>query len=222
MPDPNEPAAQAVTAQPAQTTEAPAAAQAAAATVTPQAGDPANESISLSEAKKLRKEAKALRERLSEAEEARKKLEQAQMTDAEKTAAELKETSAKLEKLQGQHQSDITHYAVALASQKLGVVDPEVVARLIDPAELQYDKEGLPTNVEKLVAELIEEKPYLKATTGTQATPPPTSAGAVTNPATQATGSPNSAAATRPGNFDEYLKNKDLIWRSIQDGSYQG
>ena len=52
--------------------------------------------------------------------------------------------------------------AIMREAARLGVVDPEIVARLIDRAAIEFDEQGEPRNVGALVEELIKAKPYLR------------------------------------------------------------
>ena len=50
---------------------------------------------------------------------------------------------------------------VAMASARLGVVDPEAAYRLLDTDDLDFDDKGQPTNVEAALKNLIRERPWL-------------------------------------------------------------
>lgn len=52
--------------------------------------------------------------------------------------------------------------AIMREAARLGVVDAEIVARLIDRAAIEFDEQGEPRNVGALVEELIKAKPYLR------------------------------------------------------------
>lgn len=85
---------------------------------------------------------------LSEKEKAEKAAATAQQT-AETATAKLKETTLK--------------YEVQLAAARLDANDPADVLAMIDRSKIEYDKDsGDPTNISKLVEELLKAKPYLK------------------------------------------------------------
>lgn len=50
---------------------------------------------------------------------------------------------------------------VAMASAKLGIVDPEAAYRLLDTDDLDFDDKGQPTNVEAALKGLTRERPWL-------------------------------------------------------------
>jgi hypothetical protein len=61
-------------------------------------------------------------------------------------------------------QARIVRYEVERQASKLGIIDPDAAARLLDPAEFEYDEDGLPTNSEKLLKDLLKNKSYLAST----------------------------------------------------------
>lgn len=61
-------------------------------------------------------------------------------------------------------QSEITAKAA-----KLGIVDTDAAYRLLDHDQLEYDESGRPTNVEKMLVEMLKERTWL-AGGGTSAT----------------------------------------------------
>lgn len=52
--------------------------------------------------------------------------------------------------------------AVMVEAQKLEIVDPDAAFKLLDVENVEYDGEK-PSNIADLLAELIEQRPYLKA-----------------------------------------------------------
>jgi len=162
----------------------------------PQAGD-GQETISLAEAKKLRSEAANLRERLKaadakakELDDLKAQLEAANLSDKEKLEKRLAKLQAEHEQAQRQLQERTIHYEVRLQAAAAGVNPKHLdkVARLIDWAALEYDDEGQPTNVQALIAALLEDMPELKmpqaasAPTGGPPPKPPAPAVPAMNP----------------------------------------
>ena len=104
---------------------------------------------------------------------------------------------------------------------KLGL-DPDMAARLIDWSDLDYDDDGKPKNVEKLVTELVKKWPNLiggaPAANGTNGSTPrtPATGGGTTNPSSQyRQGVPITDAVyqelIKPENKTEYMARRDDI-----------
>lgn len=51
----------------------------------------------------------------------------------------------------------------AITTAETRVADPEVALKLIDQTRLKFDANGRPENLNDLLKELVEQKPYLKA-----------------------------------------------------------
>lgn len=140
----------------------------------------------------LRKEVESLKAALKKANaESRDHRIKAKELDDLKAQIEAEKLSEKekLEKqlatLQTQHNEAIRtaqertiNYEVRLQAAQLGIADPNDAVKLLDWSEIEYDDNGLPTNVQDLLSALLKAKPYLKAQ---QSKPTPTSGGA-TNP----------------------------------------
>lgn len=142
------------------------AAQAAAGTDGSQHADgqaPAGgeETISLDEARKLRREAQGLRKRLAELETADNKRKQAELSELELAQARLKELETQISTAAKAHQDQVLRYEVMLKASAMNVVDPEAVVRLLDVSSLEFDDDGRPTNVEKALKDLLKAKSYL-------------------------------------------------------------
>lgn len=89
---------------------------------------------------------------LSEKERAEKAAKDAKAAE-ESATARLKETTLK--------------YEVQLAAARLEANDPADVLAMIDRSKIEYDKDtGDPTNIAKLVEDLLKTKPYLKKSGG--------------------------------------------------------
>lgn len=146
--------------QVAETTEAQAAeteaqAQAAGSTTEDEREDAA---LTPSAARALRSEAARARVRLKEAEDQLAKARQAEMTEQEKLAEQTTTLRAELD----QAHAETRDLRVQLAAVKLGIVDPEAAAKLLD-----WDTVTDPTDlkqVSRALKALLQDKPYLAGT----------------------------------------------------------
>ena len=152
----------------------------------PQAGD-GQEVISLEEARKLRRESQTLRKRLQGYEDAEKAQQEAQLSEHDRLSKRLADLQASHDAYVAQTQQRLVRYEVERQASKLGIIDPEAAAKLIDTSAFEQDEQGVPTNAEKLLKDLIKQKPYLA---------PPTEAPAESSPAQTAT--PNKTAPAVP------------------------
>jgi septal ring factor EnvC (AmiA/AmiB activator) len=99
--------------------------------------------------------------KLSAYEEAEKAAKEAQLSEIEKTQTKLSELQAQHETYKQQTQTRIIRYEVQQQAAKLGIIDPDAAAKLLDWSELEYAEDGTPTNAEKLLTALVKSKPYL-------------------------------------------------------------
>src|SRR5258708_1421788 len=124
----------------------------------------------------LRKENAGHRTKLKKFEDDETQRTQAQMSEQEKlqkTAADLQskydsDTSALTER--------IVRYEVERQAARLGIIDPDAAAQLIDWDALEYDEDGTPRNADTLLKDLLKAKPYLAGKAA------PSTAGGATNP----------------------------------------
>ena len=133
----------------------------------PQAGTqtsgqkPPAETFDAEYVKSLRGEAAGYRKKAADFEAKLKEIEDSKLSETDK----LNKRVADLEKLQSEgirdRQERIVKYEVMLGAQKLGIVDPDAAYRLLDLAELKFDEDGNPTNLEKVLQDLLKAKPYL-------------------------------------------------------------
>lgn len=139
---------------------------------------------------KQRADLKAARERERAAAKERDELkakqrerDEAELSETErltKRAADLEREKAELER---ERQETRNVRAVEKAANKHGAADPEDVYKLLDVSQFEHDGEGNLANADKLVADLLKQKPYL-AGKGTNGVPPtPRSNGQVTREA---------------------------------------
>lgn len=108
------------------------------------------------------------RKKLSAYEKAEKEREAATQAAKDAELGEVERTKKQFSDLQAQHneytlrmQDRIVRYEIENQAAKLGIIDPEAAAALLPRASLEYDEDGAPTNAEKLLKDLIKNKPYL-------------------------------------------------------------
>lgn len=116
--------------------------------------------------RKLRAEAAEYRKRLRELESKVKAEEEAKLTEQERLQKRLAELERKETEYQQLLQGRTLEYEVKLHAARLGVVDPEAAYRLLDVKQIEFDEDGKPVNVEKVMRELIAKKPYLAGGNG--------------------------------------------------------
>lgn len=141
-------------------------------TTTPQsqADEGQHETISLEEARKLRSEAQNLRKRekdiaaqLKSYQDAEQAAKDAQLNETERLKKQHADLQSKYETEVRQMQERVVRYEVEAQAHRLGIIDPEAAAKLLDWAELEYEDDGTPKNAEELLKKLVKNKPYLKA-----------------------------------------------------------
>lgn len=112
---------------------------------------------------------KALAESNKENEKRRKDakaIEDAKLTDEERAKGERAEFEAQREAfLVEQAELRVNQQVLGLAG-RLGLVDVDIVTRLIDWDDLEFDDTGAPTNVEAVVKAIIARKPILAGKPG--------------------------------------------------------
>ncbi len=111
--------------------------------------------------RKLRAEAADYRKRLRELEGKVKANEEAKLTEQERLQKRLAELERKEMEYQMTLQARTLEYEVKLHAARLGVVDPEAAYRLLDLKQIEFDDDGKPLNIEKVLKELVAKKSYL-------------------------------------------------------------
>jgi hypothetical protein len=107
---------------------------------------------------KLREENAAHRTKLSTYEKAEADRQAAALSDVEKATKRAAEAEARIQ----QYQQQLAAAHVKLAAQAMGIIDPDLAALAI-AGQLQFGDDGLPTNVDALLKELVKQKAYLVA-----------------------------------------------------------
>jgi hypothetical protein len=142
-------------------TQPPAGTPAAAATPPADPADDGTQAFSLDEARKLRSENSGLRRRLNELEAAERKRAEADLSEVEKANKRIADLERINAEQQVAHQSLVVNAAVISAATKAGFWDPSIAVGLVDLASVEFDENGQPKNVDRLVADLAKAKPRL-------------------------------------------------------------
>lgn len=119
------------------------------------------DSFDIEYVRKLRAEAAEYRRKLRELENKTREDEEKKVSEQENLQKRLTEYERKEAELQQTLRTKTLEYEVKLCAVQLGIVDPEAAYRLLDIEQIEYDKDGNPSNIEKVVKELISKKPYL-------------------------------------------------------------
>jgi hypothetical protein len=150
---------------------------------------------------RLRKENADARKRLSAYEEAEKQAQEAQriadldkLSEIERIKKQHQDAEARLK--QQQQQLVLSH--IREVAKEKGIINPKLIAPVVE-RELEYDKDGEPTNLEAVLDELIKGNPYLVATPAEPATPPAQTVPTPTPPAVPAM-NPGRASFARTNN----------------------
>lgn len=134
------------------------------------------------------------------------------LSEVEKYQKQLSAVQAQYnEALQSIQESRIREQ-VYVHSQKLNIVDAEAASKLLDWSKIEYE-DGIPTNVEKLLKELVAEKKYLIGEK--QAV----SSGGATNPTRSATQNSGELTWDAIGKMtqEEYTRRRPEIQKFINE-----
>lgn len=148
-----------------------------------------DESIANPEAKRYADEAAAHRKRVRELEAKLKEFEDSKLSDQQRIEKQLAELQQQHSEYQTASQQRILKALVRAEATDLGI-NPSLAARLVDLADIEFDDDGEPKNLRKLLKSAAEQF-------GLSAQPakPAVSSGGATNPA-------KSAAANGPMSWD--------------------
>ncbi len=130
-------------------------------------GETTTETLSLSEARELRRELQTLRKRAKEAEEKVQNAESANLSELERAKRKVAALEQEIAKRDEREREHTVQDAAMSAAVKLGYRNPEVAFRLLDRDAIEFNDTGRPKNVERLLKDLAEKEPYLvKPATG--------------------------------------------------------
>lgn len=182
----------------------------------PQAGDP-QPTLTLEQAldalRKARAEAASHRVKLNEYETKQQEAERAKLSKEEQLSAKIADLERDLTERTRQHQERTIQYEVRLHAAKLGIIDPDAAVKLMDWSALEFDQDGNPKNAQKLLKDLVAEKPYLAGT-------PPS--GSVANPPRQNNQTTFTTAQINAMSPEEYQKNRAAIFAAQKEGRIIG
>jgi hypothetical protein len=110
----------------------------------------------------LRKEASENRKKALDAEARLKTLDEAQLSEKEKLEKRAKDLEEANNALTAKLKDTVTRVAIEKAAETAGIIDPKTAhLLLVSSGVLEYDADGAPINLAKVVADLVKEKPYL-------------------------------------------------------------
>ena len=115
------------------------------------------------EIKKVRSEAKNLRARLKDAEAKLAEYESANLSEIEKITQERDTFKSQYEGLIASLKTERIANAATQYAANAGAIEPAAVARLIREADVEWDDELRPTNIDDLVANVKRDMPRLFA-----------------------------------------------------------
>jgi hypothetical protein len=158
------------------------------------------------------------RKKLSTYEEAERKAQEAALSEVERANKRASEAEQRIQ----QYQQQLVSAHVKLAAQAKGIIDPDMAALAIQH-DLEYGDDGMPTNIDKALANLIKNKPYLApklAEPAAQPEPAPASSAQTASPSTPAAPvipamNPGRSTISAPGTTPQGGKPPRLadIWR---------
>jgi hypothetical protein len=145
--------------------------------------DPDRAMKTIAQLREIEKAHKTASKELDELRAYRKQQEEAQLTEQERQAKRMAELEARETALTLAQQDRTLRYEAQLAAVRLGVRPEamELAWRAVDPALVTWDDDGQPTNVETVLAGILDAHPYLKASAAPAA--PAAPALTPTNPA---------------------------------------
>jgi hypothetical protein len=111
--------------------------------------------------RKLRAEAAEYRRKLRELERELRKRDEEKLSETERMRTRLSELERELTQRELALREHTLRYETMLRARELGIIDPDAAYRLLDLSEVEYDESGRPTNIEKLLRELVRKRPYL-------------------------------------------------------------
>lgn len=159
--------------------------------------------------RKLRAEAAEYRKRLRELEGKVKADEEAKLTEQERLQKRLAELERKETEYQMALQARTLEYEVKLRAAQLGIVDPDAAYRLLDLKQIEFDEDGRPANLDKVLKALITAKPYLVGGGG-QVSP--------TNPAQGRVSGQQVFTRSQLRDPKFFAANRDAIMQALREG----
>ena len=127
----------------------------------------------------LRRENAGHRTKLTAFEKAEEERKAAALSELEKAQKKASEVETQLATQTKALQEMRVTLAIERNAAKLNIVDPEAAVKLIDLSAIEYDDNGHPKNIEKLLDDLVKAKPYLVSQPGQ---PKANNSGGASNP----------------------------------------
>jgi hypothetical protein len=113
------------------------------------------------ELERHRKKLTAYEKQEKEAAEAKRLADEAQLSEIERTKKQFSDLQSEYEAFKKMMQDRIVRYEIEGQASKLGIIDPEAASALMNKSLLEFNEDGTPSNAEKLLKDLIKNKPYL-------------------------------------------------------------
>ena len=107
------------------------------------------------------KRAKAMEKELEQLRSERKAAEDAKLSDQERLTKRIAELEQDKVDRDRELQERLVRSDTIVSASRQGFADPEDAFRLLDHSALEYDSDGKPKNLEKLLGDLLKAKPYL-------------------------------------------------------------
>jgi len=114
------------------------------------------------EAKQNRLRAQQYEQELEELRRWREEQERQALTEEERFQLEYQETQQRLEEEAARAAEYQLQYEVALRAGRMGIKDPQDAVRLLNWDRLEFDERGEVANMDDVLKELLEQKPYLR------------------------------------------------------------
>ena len=116
------------------------------------------------ELQEARREAAKYRTEKQSLERWKAEREQAEMTETEKLQRQLAEAQQREADRQREVQTIRFQSAVETTAARLGFANPSLASRLVPESSVEWDDAGKPTNVDRLLTDLLAAEPYLAPT----------------------------------------------------------
>jgi hypothetical protein len=116
-----------------------------------------------------RREAAAHRTENAALKKAQADAETAKLSDLDKATKKAADLEVKLAQAEAASRERINRYEVQIAAAKLGIIDPEAAVKLLDWESLEYEADGSPKGLDKALAALTANRPWLVGTPAPQA-----------------------------------------------------
>lgn len=127
------------------------------------------------------KELSAAQKKLAEYEAKERQAQEAALSEVEREKKRAAEAEAKIQ----EYQKQLIAAQVKFAAQSKGIIDPDLAALAVEKS-LEFGDDGMPSNLDKALDELIKAKPFLVTKPAEQTTTPATTASHTNPPATPA------------------------------------